>query len=272
MIFDPKLTVWENLDNMNKTAFPLIIIFTVLLLIIHIREYFKKEKSEEMSRLIGWGYVVVVAFMAVTLITQPFIKRFMDTAAEESAGASALTEYESLISKEDCRLCGEKQNELFSWYLDENNIAVLDLNTFDFYRLEINRYDDDKNLIEKSAGFMQIGHSSFNNSASLYFRTDPDRGYADGTVTLNENCVLSLEKTAAYLCPDCLTELINKYTCGGKHWNIAPLNLQGKTIQPLEESITGFGMGDFSVKSRYDKDNMKIELLIWYSPVRYETK
>jgi len=156
-----------------------------------------------------------------------------------------------------------------SFYLGEDNVAILDLNTFEFLRLEINRYDMEKNLIEEKAGFMQFGIKKFQDGTSMSFNTSVDRGYSDVTVTLNKTSVLSFNSVSSYLCSGCLTGLMNRYTYIEEHWNIALLNFKDKTVRPLEEYITRFGTSDFIVKSTYDKETNKISLLIWYSPLRY---
>ena len=71
------------------------------------------------------------------------------------------TPYVSTISKEDCFICGEHLcdthfSPLFLAYSGENNVGIVNLNTFDIMRIEINRYDEQGNLVEKKAGYADL--------------------------------------------------------------------------------------------------------------------
>ena len=59
--------------------------------------------------------------------------------------------YVSSIEQTDCLLCGEQTNLPMSSYWGEDNVGIVNLNTFDVLRIEINRYDDKGDLIEKAA-------------------------------------------------------------------------------------------------------------------------
>lgn len=228
----------------------------------------KKKARQKILSNIGWT-VLLIGVIGLA-IGAYYIKVNMPFGSTINGKKEILmdTQYESTTAKADCRLCGENHNDIPYW--GENNIGVLDLNTFYLYNLGINRYDDEHNLIEQKAGYMSMGSSRMQNGESLYFITEYDRGYAEGTITLNENSILSFDSLSSYLCSDCLTDLMNEYTYKEDHWNIALINFENKKIKPLQECITGFSFGDFHVKSRYDKDNEKIELLVWYSPIRYK--
>ena len=229
----------------------------------------KKIKDNPVFRAVfyalafGLGFVCAAIFFSVS-------REPLDAFANDKRAINAHKQYESQTAKEECYLCGENKNMPLSFHLGENNIAVIDLNTFDYYIPQINRYDDDRQLIEQKAGFMNIGGTAFQTGERLHFYTDADRGSADGTIQLNANSLLSFDSVSSFLCADCLTGFMNCYTYDETHWNVALLNLQTKTLRPLEKSLGGFGLGEFSVKSRYDGENEKIDLLICYSPLRYE--
>ena len=212
--------------------------------------------------------------MVVIFLFSPVVKKNLTAEAgvrmQTNHTSNAQEQYTSPTSKEDCLLCGDNTDNPLSFYWGENNLAVLDLNTFEFYTLEINRYDNEKNLITSEAGFMQIAGHTFQNGESLSARTDPDRGYAEVSIQLGSNYKLSLDELSSHLCSDCLTKLMNQYFDGGDHWNLALLDFDGKTIRPLEESITSFGLGDFIIWSSYDKGIKNLDLLVWYSPARYK--
>ena len=70
-------------------------------------------------------------------------------------------DFVSAIEKGQCFVCGSG-NEYSFW--GEDNIAILNLNTFEMYRLEINRYDEKGEQILEKSGVMTTGdiRSNFN--------------------------------------------------------------------------------------------------------------
>lgn len=78
-------------------------------------------------------------------------------------------DYLSAIDRADCFLC--------SAHWSEDNLAILDLNTFQMHRLEIKRYADDGEPVTTKAGYLQTGTMETENGW-LNSMTFPDRGYA----------------------------------------------------------------------------------------------
>ena len=64
-------------------------------------------------------------------------------------------DYVSTITEDDCFICGTKDDPLTAVHWSEDNVAILDLNTFEILRLEINRYGDHGELVTTEAGYMQ---------------------------------------------------------------------------------------------------------------------
>ena len=67
-------------------------------------------------------------------------------------------DFVSELPQEDCFLCGSGSDLIVSSHWGEDNVGIINLNTFELLHLEINRYDDDGKLIEEEAGFMQASH------------------------------------------------------------------------------------------------------------------
>ena len=178
-------------------------------------------------------------------------------------------QYESPTTKTDCYLCNENADSLLSFYWGQNNIAVVDLNTFDFYVPEINQYNDDMTLIDERAGNISIISRTLRNGEKIVCCVNSDRGFADCTIGLGKNSIVSVDNAAEFLCSECLTDIMNQYIYSDNRWNIALLNLSDKSIKPLDETVGGFASGDFNVKCRYDKDKNEIDLHICYSHIRY---
>lgn len=181
--------------------------------------------------------------------------------------------YHSDISAEDCYLCGGGIETIVPDYWGQDNIALISLNTFEIRPIEINRYDRQSGqLIEKASGTITLGAGgSQNGGFSAKLLLQYDRGYAAGPLELFDDKRLDVKKAASFLCQDCLNEILPKKIeeCFG----VGIINLKTKEIHMLEESLGGFEVGDFYVD--YDlieqnKDPHRMDLLIFYCPIRYE--
>lgn len=95
------------------------------------------------------------------------------------AGQTERAALTSFIEQEDCRLCGEDP-ELSAWW-GQDNIGLVDLNTFDVLPVEINRYGRDGRLIEAATGVMQTISCAVG-GADAFLRLDVDRGYAHADI------------------------------------------------------------------------------------------
>ncbi len=172
--------------------------------------------------------------------------------------------YLSQIQKEDCALCGTVGT--LSFHGGEKNPAIVNLNTFEYLRLEINRYDMSGVPIEEPASYIQPSTFIFQDGTGAYLWVTPNNGYADGIIELAQNSTLSFDRAAEFLCPDCLRELLNQYADDEEHWNIALLDFETRTIRLFKKTLTGFALGAFNVRFRHDTERNAIEMTIWYSP------
>ena len=190
----------------------------------------------------------------------------------DAAGFSN-TVYSSDTSAEDCYLCGDGIENLIPSYWGQNNIALISLNTFEMKPLEINRYDRiDGRLIEEYSGTVSFGGSGSKDggfAASLL--QNYDRGYATGHVDFYDDEVLDVSKAAGYLCEDCLNKILPSQL--DRYFGVGAINLATKEVRVFEEHLKGFGLGDFYIdcdlKDR-DGDTHRMNLLIFYCPIRYE--
>lgn len=175
------------------------------------------------------------------------------------------TPYVSSITQEECFVCGENGNAIVSSYWGEDNVAIVNLNTFEVLRIEINRYENGK-LLEKKAGYMQSGgmHGEDTHVSAM---TDPDRGYSHVQITGTKQPI-DAKAIQSHLCQTCL-DTINELHFG----EFAPeeyaiISFSEKTIRPLIQNTTWFISGDFGIDCEF-KENGNIDLLIHYCPVRY---
>lgn len=170
------------------------------------------------------------------------------------------------VSKEDCFLCAA-QSEPFG----QNNVGVISLNTFALMPVEINRYDRSGQQIEENTGTMQMrtfqnGEDGMTATAML----DSDRGIAHVTISPQKDAALDLSTAAAHLCSECLLELASNLH--GSVCGIGIVNFSSHRLYAVQESITGFGAGDYYVHCDFDTQDGKISILITYSPLRYKSE
>ena len=214
---------------------------------------------------------VFALFLALTLIlTGCGMKHNTDLS---DIAASAKSVYCSNTSPEDCYLCGGGIEKLMPSYWGQNNIALISLNTFEIKPIEINRYDRlSRQLIEEYAGVVSFGGGgSTDGGFSASLMLEYDRGYADGSVDFLNDETLDVDKAAAFLCADCLNEILPKEIrqCFG----VGAINLETKEICVFEECLTSFGLGDFYIDCHLqgqDRDKPRMDILIFYCPIRYK--
>ena len=151
---------------------------------------------------------IIVLLLPLTLISAG-CRTERSTDSNDTA-VSSKTVYSSDISAEDCYLCGGGIENLMPYYLGQNNIALISLNTFEIKPLEINRYDRvDGRLVEEYVGAVSFGGSGSKDggfAASLL--QNYDRGYATGHVDFYDDEVLDASKAAGFLCEECLNKIL----------------------------------------------------------------
>lgn len=176
------------------------------------------------------------------------------------------------VSSTDCPLCGDSGEISYQSLWGQDNIALVSLSTFDVQLIEINQFDAEGKMREEYAGVVSFaGREGKDGGFSAHLLVNYDRGYATGTVELNNDAVFDYEKVSSSLCADCLEKLQfhRAENCAG----VAAINLQTKEIRVFEKNYKGFGLGDiylgFTFEQGPDGEN-QMNLLILYCPVRYE--
>lgn len=175
--------------------------------------------------------------------------------------------YVSSIEQTDCLLCGEQTNLPMSSYWGEDNVGIVNLNTFDVLRIEINRYDDQGNLIEEAAGFMHTSHMQ-NEGTFVNAMTDPDRAYSHIQITGTHHPIdaPSIQK---HLCQSCLDSVNGTYFGGSAPYEYAIINFSERTVHLLVKNCTWFTFGNYGIDCDFEDDG-DIDLRVHYCPPRYK--
>lgn len=172
----------------------------------------------------------------------------------------------SSISQENCFICGEHTDPLAALCWQQDNIAILDLNTFEMLSLEINRYTDDGDLVTSKAGYMQT-QSMETGNGWVYSYVQSDRGYADVYISGVEYNI-NPDSIQNQLCQSCLNTFNSEWYGEDPPAEFAVVHLSEKIIEPLTTNKGGFGMGDYYIDCSFEEDE-KIDLLVFYCPNRY---
>ena len=175
----------------------------------------------------------------------------------------------STITQDDCFLCGNGSEFPVSSYWGEDNVGIINLNTFEVLRVEINRYGDHGELIEEAAGYMQTSSLIDNeNESHAHAYTLPDNGYANVHLT-GVQYAIDRDSIQDHLCQSCLDGINEMWFADDPPAEYGVLSFADRTIRPLITCTTGFGMGNFHVDCDFE-DGGKIDLLIFYCPPRYK--
>lgn len=172
------------------------------------------------------------------------------------------TDFLSDLPQEKCFLCGDVSDFSVSTYWGEDNVGILNLNTFELLYLEINRYDDQRQLVEEPAGYVRWDGLQGVNS-----QTYPDNGYAHVRIT-GAQYAIDRAVIQSRLCQSCLDTVNGLWFCGNAPAEFAVISFADRTIRPLLKSYPWFSAGDYGVACEFKEDGT-IDLLIHHCPNRY---
>lgn len=179
--------------------------------------------------------------------------------------------YKSTIQKDDCYLCGNNPDSSIAPYLGESNIGLINLNTFDCFRFEVNRYDENHKLIEKLAKYGTSKGWRGNEDTGSTFNYDVycNKGYLSAYVHFNDNSDLQLDRIQSFLCSDCLKTVMKEYQSDERHLDIALIDFQDGTIKPFQKGTVGVYLSDYYVTIQYNTEHDTLNLIGFYCPDRY---
>lgn len=185
-------------------------------------------------------------------------------AAKKEAEPTEYTHVDYLSALQgECFLCGDGSDPITSHYWGEDNVGIINLNTFELLRLEINRYNDHGQLLEEIAGYMQSSHLSGAESY-VHAYTFPDNGYAHVQIT-GLQYTIDRATIQERLCQECL-DTVNKQIITGKApAEYAIIYFADRTIHPLMSCYPQFLKRNYAVNCEF-KDNGSINLVVYYSP------
>ena len=184
-------------------------------------------------------------------------------ASEPESTKYVHTPYVSNTTPDKCFVCGDNQSTL-PW--GEDNIGILNLNTFEMLHIEINRYENGQ-LLEKPAGFLQNRGMTCGES-NVQAMTNPDRGYSNIQI---QGQLQPIDSVAlqSNLCQDCLDKINDMYFGDYPPKEYAIVNFADKTLRPLIQSTTFFSSGNYGINCDFE-ENGEVDLIVFYCPPRYK--
>ena len=210
-------------------------------------------------------YILSAIAGALSVLVAIIIVANISAAHKQAPKEYEHIDYVSNIIQEECFVCGT--NNGYS-YWGEDNVGIVNLNTFELLHLEINRYDDHGNLIEEPAGYMS-SNGLIDKEAETYVHANshPDHAYADVQLT-GVKYVIDRDSIQNHLCQLCLDSINGLWFTDQPPAEFAVVSCENRTIQPLLSAHPWFAAGNFGIDCEF-KDNGEIDLLIHYCPNRY---
>lgn len=206
---------------------------------------------------------------ALTMLIVIIIAANIHTSKKQAPTEYKHIDYISNVSSDECYVCGNLSSFAGAFHWGEDNVGIVNLNTFEFLYLEINRYDDQGNLIEEPVGVMSSsGMSDKKNETYVHAFCHPDNGYADVQLT-GVQYNIDRDSVQNLLCQTCLDSINDLWFTGQPPAEFAVISLDERTIQPLLNAHPWFSTGNFGIDCEF-KDDGKIDLLIHYCAPRYE--
>lgn len=174
--------------------------------------------------------------------------------------------FASSVEKDNCLLCGDNSDHKIGAYMGQDNVGLVDINTFELIPVEINRYSSSGQILEEATGVMTMTSSKIGNT-SAWQMTDVDRGYSHIQISPSDT-EIDTAAAASFFCQDCLDVFASRFFEDDRVSEIAIINFTTKDIRPLVETCPWFAFDNYLVDCTF-KDDGGINLQITYRPVRY---
>lgn len=186
---------------------------------------------------------------------------------------------ESMISTEQCFVCGDTNRSMMSYYSGCDSIGIIHWNNQSVFDTEVRLYDDDGNELFDTDGSTTRHNSFGNNGGSITIRGMPERGYSSVSVYASEADEVDLDQLSDVLCQDCLDEVCGFYedeVNSGDEENISStgyclVDFEEKQLYTLSDPYRGYFIRDYRI--RYDiepetEEGRRIQIDIVYVPIR----
>lgn len=178
-------------------------------------------------------------------------------------------DYVSKITPEECYICGNASDFMGFPYWGEDNVGIVNLNTFEILPQEISRYDEHGERIEEPAGVMTTGVLSDGETESyVHAYCFPDCAYADVQLT-GVQYAIDRDSVESHLCQTCLDSINVLCFTDQPPAEYAVISFEDRTIRPLLNAHPWFSAGNYGIDCDFKEDG-RIDLLVHYIAPRYQ--
>lgn len=206
---------------------------------------------------------------AMAMFVGMIIVANISAAREQKPKVYKHEDYVSCITEAECFVCGNGGDSYASACWGEDNVGIVNLNTFEMMRLEINRYDDHGELIEEPAGYMSsVGLSDKGTDSYAHAYVFHDNAYASLQIT-GVQCSIDREVIQRRLCQTCLDSINGLWFIDQPPTEYAVISFEDRIIRPLLNTNPWFTAGNFGIDCEF-KEHGQIDLLVHYCPNRYK--
>ena len=176
-------------------------------------------------------------------------------------------DYVSNITPEECFVCGE--SSAASCYWGEDNVGIVNLNTFELLYLGINRHDEHGELVEEPAGVM-LSNGLIDKEAETYVHaySFPDNAYAQVQLS-GVKYAIDRDSVQNHLCQTCLDSINNLWFTTQPPAEFAIVSFEDRTIRVLLNAHPWFAAGNYGIDCEFNEKGV-IDVLVHYCPNRYE--
>lgn len=202
---------------------------------------------------------------ALTMLVAIIIAANISATSKQEPEEYEHIDYVSTITEAECYVCSDRGGGGYtvSAYWGEDNVGIVNLNTFEMMRLEINRYGDHGELLEEQAGYMSsIGISDEEAESYAHAYCFPDNAYASLQIT-GVQYAIDRDSVQNHLCQTCLDSINDMWFTDQPPAEYAVISFEDRTIRPLLNGYPWFSAGNFGVDCEL-RENGVIDMLIYY--------
>lgn len=178
----------------------------------------------------------------------------------------------SNIDANECILCGNNPKSQLTYYGGQENIGIINLNSFDIIPLDINQYNNNGELINQAVNHTVSKLSCYDeNDLQVSVSSNPNRDYADGYVVFNKDTTLDTDQASNLYCQTCLTQIVNNYSFT---YGIGIIDFQTNEIQVFKNNETYIITEDYYISYNIEdesdvKNTFKVNFSAFYCPNKY---
>lgn len=187
---------------------------------------------------------------------------------------------ESGVTKENCYICGEREDSLIPYYSNRDSLGIIHWNSLNVVDSDVRAYDDYGNELF-GQNSLNMSNSSFGKGyGHIGVQGNPNRGMTDIWISYKDDDAVDFETLKSYICQDCLDKIVGFYIEQKNYGDDCKIGTTGyclidfatRELYTLSRPYCGYYIRDYYVRydihAEVEREENKIELFIVYVPVR----